>query len=108
MTYPKLIAAELTELDAKAKEIFQERQRVIMNAVSACNHPAESVYELPYNLGLDRPWLVCSLCGYSEEGWGCGYTKLKHAEFEKPKRIDLEEWFMLALVRSTQSQRFGG
>ena len=48
-----------------------------------CQHPEEHVVEAPYEedqFGGCRhsaPFAVCTLCGYSEQGWGCGYWKLK-------------------------------
>jgi hypothetical protein len=96
---PILIADRLEEIDKRLAAVKAERVALIQDTVAGCSHPLEAIYELPYKqhewLQADRPWLICSLCGYTEEGWGCGYNKLRHAEYAKPLTITKEQWLAM-------------
>jgi len=52
---------------------------VTVKGQSACKHPADQILEGPYQDGYftQPPFRVCKLCGYAEEGWHCGYWKLR-------------------------------
>ena len=107
MTYPPRLAARLDKIDEKVKKLLGEREHLIKENIRKCVHAVEHVRLLPYNAtAIGNPWLVCSACGYSEEGWGCGYTKLKHAEYASLQTVAFEEWLDMALVRSRQEDRF--
>jgi hypothetical protein len=38
-----------------------------------------------------------------EEGWGCGYHKLKHADTHKQARISFEDWLEIRTVVMSQN-----
>jgi hypothetical protein len=106
---PWAIAEELRDLNNRLTAIQSERLELIRKTVAECDHPLECVYERPYRpymyLSADPPWLICIRCGYTEEGWGCGFTKLSHAEFQSPKIISVESWNKLATIRFSQNDK---
>lgn len=72
------------EADKKAKPYEDEIER-LENIIAKCPHPENYIVEGAYISGSlcsytgdvsTPPFRVCSLCGYAEEGWGCGYYKL--------------------------------
>jgi hypothetical protein len=90
---------ELLALETQAKEIQAKRDAVIERTICECSHDLEHIRELPWQdkgwLGADRPWLICSRCGLTEEGWGCGYKKLRHAEYKDVPKISSAIWFAM-------------
>jgi hypothetical protein len=105
---PILIADQLEDIKQRLEAIYAEKEALIKYTVTHCSHPLEAIYELPYKedgwLGCFRPWLICSLCGYTEEGWGCGYKKLRHAEYTKPPTITGEQWSLIRTVSIRQER----
>lgn len=99
---PYLIGIELERLQIKIDGLLQEKQELIDKTIAGCEHPLSAIRELPYtpSAGLfvaDPPYLVCTACGLSEKGWGCGYKKLRHAENKNVKQITVKEWAEVAL-----------
>lgn len=103
---PELLRYNLSVLDREIEALKKKRKDIIQEVTDKCDHPLESIVELPYEevslLNTRRPWLVCSKCGYAEEGWGTGYKKLRKAEHQNPVKITHEEF--CALVTLTVSQ----
>jgi hypothetical protein len=100
---PKLIEKELTDIEARLKAIYEEKESLIEVTVAGCSHPVEDVRELPYFASGGKPWLICSKCGYTEEGWYCGYKKLRHAEYAEVPRISFATWIELRTIQVHQS-----
>lgn len=84
------------ELQSEIDSLRLRQIAVIKSATKKCKHPIEDVRELPYKpriyFGCNRPWLLCTKCGLTEEGWGCGYKALKHADHKDVAKITREEW----------------
>lgn len=65
----------MKKMEVKKKELVTKLQ-------AKCKHPMKSVIEAEYMPSESEffnalpPFRVCTLCGYAEEGWGCGYDKL--------------------------------
>jgi len=54
---------------------------------SRCQHRVNEVVEgdyKAYDYSTDPPFRVCTVCGYAEQGWGCGYWKLNYGSREIP------------------------
>lgn len=101
---PSLIADQLADIEQRLAVICAEKEALIKKTVSECDHPLDAIRELPYSKdgwdgwGCSRPWLICSKCGYTEEGWGCGYKLLRHAEYKDPPKIKFAEWLSLRTI----------
>ena len=98
---PKLICEELLDFHSQIKELEKEREELIKETCKNCKHPAEAVRERPYTKFWDNsspPWLICTECGLTEEGWYCGYNILKHAQYENPKKISHDDWHKMATL----------
>lgn len=100
---PKLIAKELEDMESRVRAINKERAALIETTVTGCNHPVDDVRELPYTETGAKPWLICTQCGYTEEGWYCGYKKLRHAEFKGVQTIKIKDWIAISTIRVPQS-----
>jgi hypothetical protein len=103
--YPTLLQKSLPIILAKIEKLHDKREGIINSAVASCDHPLEAIRELPYNANpffTAKPWLVCTKCGYAEQGWYCGYKRLKHAEYKNPPKITHEQFCTYALVRKHQ------
>lgn len=102
-----MIFKKLAAINNKIEKLKKEKVELIKATVVECKHPIEAIYEKPVKnngfLGVDRPWLICSLCGLTEEGWGCGYKELRHAEYKNLKIIDYDEWLKLSTIRIFQN-----
>jgi hypothetical protein len=59
---------QLNQLSAALVNALDAYQR-------ACPHPTDLVFQGECYRS-DPPFRVCQACGYAEEGWGHGYTKL--------------------------------
>jgi len=73
--------ARIRELEAKLKELASQKEAAVLALQERCKHPRELAIDgvsVPSHFGgmLFRPFRVCRLCGYAEEGWGAGYWKL--------------------------------
>lgn len=54
-----------------------EQERIAMQL--ACTHDGvvyEHAYRAEGSLPAQPPWRVCETCGFSEEGWSCGFQIL--------------------------------
>jgi hypothetical protein len=104
---PSLIADQLADIEQRLAVIYAEKEALIKKTVDECDHPIESIYERPYQdnswLGYEKPWLICSKCGYTEEGWYCGYRFLRHAEHKKVPTVTRAQWNSMRTL--TMSQR---
>lgn len=101
---PNLISMQLVGMEAEIDAIYARKAALIQKTVAKCKHPIQWVHELKYtDSGDGRPWLICTDCGYTEEGWGCGYYKLKHADTHKQARISFEDWLEIRTVVMSQN-----
>ena len=70
----------LASLKAERDRLDQEMRMLLPEIQAACGHPEKEVVEgeyHPYTLGgAEPPFRVCRRCGYSEQGWDCGYFRL--------------------------------
>jgi hypothetical protein len=100
---PYLISIELERLQIKIDALLKEKRELIDKTIKECEHPLAAIRELPYKPPINSfftaepPHLVCTACGLSEQGWGCGYKKLKHADNKNVKQITREEWSEVCL-----------
>jgi hypothetical protein len=100
---PYLISIELERLQTKIDALLIEKRELIEKTIKECEHPLSAICERPYvpttTLAGDSlpPYLVCTACGLSEQGWGSGYKKLKHADNKNVKQITREEWAEVCL-----------
>lgn len=107
------LQSKLGCIDRGIAGLKKQKQTLITNAVSACKHPLASIYAYQNreNTGSRGPWLVCAACGYSEQGWGIGFNKLKHADCEAAGRsmpkITREQWLATSTVRVAQELSSG-
>lgn len=74
--------ADLALLDKEIALLKQDREKTLTMMQAACKHPVDEWLETPYYSGGPYGYSsgelrVCKLCGYAEEGWGCGFWKLK-------------------------------
>lgn len=70
----------IERLDAKINALEEQRKVLSKNGQKKCSHPASEILEAEYVGGTyfsTPPFRVCKLCGYAEEGWHCGYWKLR-------------------------------
>ena len=75
----KTFRQRLAAMDEKVKAIQDKREQLIRDAMLNCKHPIEEVIEGDYESTMFSTWApfrVCKICGYAEEGWGSGYTRL--------------------------------
>ena len=72
---------EVIEIDTQITELATRRKQIIDEAHATCAHPIEARRECAHRpaeyIATSPPIRVCTICGYAEEGWGCGYWKLK-------------------------------
>jgi hypothetical protein len=100
---PYLISLELERLEANIEALQKEKTELIHKTIEGCKHPLAAIRERPYvpsatSYGNSQPpYLVCTACGLSEKGWGCGYKKLRHAENKNVKQITTKEWAEVSL-----------
>lgn len=83
---------KISEIESEISKLILAKRFVIENEISRCNHPTEHVCELSYLESTGKPWLICRLCGLTEQGWYRGYKFLKHADDHKRARIGLSDW----------------
>lgn len=79
---------EKSEIEEIRKEIdsltapLYEKITKLQEEIDKCVHPISHIVEGEYSPddygwgSADPPFRVCTICGYAEEGWGCGYWKL--------------------------------
>ena len=101
---PYLISIELERLQTKIDALLKEKRELIDKTIKECPHPLSAICERPYVLTTTLageslpPYLVCTACGLSEQGWGSGYKKLKHADNKNVKQITTKEWGEVSLL----------
>jgi hypothetical protein len=70
----------IDRIDLKIEKLQGEREVLRQTGQNKCSHPAGEILEAEYangNYFTSPPFRVCKLCGYAEEGWHCGYWKLR-------------------------------
>lgn len=82
---------QISELRLEQEEIEKQIDKLISSIKKNCKHPVSHIVEIPYKPRgshdwdgevSDPPYRICKICGYKEEGWGCGYNKLKYPKAE--------------------------
>lgn len=66
--------------------------------IKTCEHPISYVLQgkwkpndaVYFNNG-EPEFRVCTICGYAEEGWGCGFQKLGQHLYSEIKEVSREE-----------------
>lgn len=68
-------------LATRRRKVYERLERQRVEVQLACTHPW--IIEAPY--APSRGWLraspefrVCRTCGFTEQGWGCGFQILRH------------------------------
>jgi len=97
----KLVSPLIQPLLQQKQDIENIIQKIIDETVCNCKHPKESIRELSDTEACGLPWLICMDCGLAEEGWGCGYKKLRHGEYSSD-RISHKEFHEIATKKVYQ------
>jgi hypothetical protein len=75
---------DIKKLDKRIEDLEKKREAALGKLQSECKHPIGEVIEAHYRqagyFGPMPPFRVCKSCGYAEDGWGCGYWKLRNNE----------------------------
>lgn len=91
-----LLRDEYIDIQRAVDDLKDKQRSLIDRTIAECSHPIVHIRKKPYNdkgwIGCDRPWLICAACGLTEEGWGCGYKELKHADYKDVPQISREMW----------------
>jgi hypothetical protein len=80
---------KLNKCEDDLNKLTENYEEILIDAQISCPH--EKVVEgdyfpCSYSSTLP-PFRVCTVCGYAEEGWGCGYSFLdNYKELEKTDR----------------------
>lgn len=69
-------SASLREAETSVKTLRAATVDALCAFQSACPHPVDCVLQ-GESVGIVAPFRVCSACGYAEQGWGAGYTRLR-------------------------------
>lgn len=74
----------ITGLTLQLKTLITETQGICLHPRAVeCDHLEQALG------GVLKPLRLCTDCGLEEEGWGCGYTKLREAEITCVNRQEL-------------------
>jgi hypothetical protein len=95
---PLSIRGELRQIDEELHRVRTQKEELITRAVESCDHALEHL-----RLYHDRdpwgywnpPWLICANCGLTEEGWGCGYSALRHGAYQDVPKISRGVWLVM-------------
>jgi hypothetical protein len=94
-------AALASELQAHAQVLV-----CVEDLQGCCEHPESEVIEAPelsdsYSFRYP-PFRVCKVCGYSEEGFGCGYKLLRYGSYSVRRATSRMEaiGFMIGRMRT--------
>ena len=93
---------EVIELRKKIKNLQKEESGLTKKLREKCSH--ETIYETPYQpetlmFNTRPPRKICIICGESEEGWDCGYEKLKNEPVRSVPDEEFNElWKLKPLV----------
>lgn len=74
-----LFQEDVAIFDAQIADLQQKRKQFIAQLQAECKHPLDAIFECSYetdSIWTRPPARVCRLCGYTEDGWGCGHWKL--------------------------------
>ncbi|RKZ95081.1 MAG: hypothetical protein DRQ40_04490 [Gammaproteobacteria bacterium] len=94
--------------EIKLREAKENLKAARMEVQKSCEHPDEEVVEGKYEpcsyANATPPFRVCKLCGYAEQGWGCGYWKLGHGLYSIPivSRSEAFEFVSGGIIRQDQ------
>jgi hypothetical protein len=72
----------LAALKVQRDAIDAELRLLLPEIQAACGHPEKEIVEGEHQSysfgfhGVEPPFRVCRRCGYSEQGWDCGYFRL--------------------------------
>ena len=95
----KTARKQMDKVKAKVNELEIELQLI-------CDHPR--IMEADYSPGLYGfgnsypPFRVCEVCGFSEEGWNCGYQILKNSIY----KIEKEAGYKIRVGRTWKNHNF--
>lgn len=87
----------MTPLESYKREINRLENEIaaanvaLLTLQKSCGHPEHAQVEVDYQQGIevgysDPPFAVCSICGYSETGWGAGYWRLQARDKRRVNR----------------------
>lgn len=88
-----------------------EREAFIRKLQAKCEHPVEALRDAPFVGGTvidQKPFRVCTLCGYAEEGWGCGYLKLRVGGIYNIPELSQDDARKYVLTYMRQDDMYGG
>jgi len=88
------LLGKIEAIREKRRQLAIEQNWMIDEANAQCLHPSSQVYELSYTQANGKPWLLCSHCGLTEEGWYLGYKMLKHADDNQRRPLTFAEWLV--------------
>ena len=81
----------LVALKVQRDAIDAELRLLLPEIQAACGHPEKEIVEGEYQSysfgfhGAEPPFRVCRRCGYSEQGWDCGYFRLYPNNYSIPR-----------------------
>ena len=86
---------------ARAADARRLEAQVLMQ--HSCDHP--NVVEA----NESPPFAVCTLCGYAEQGWHCGYWKLAHRRLRRVTALTARETVIgrIWTQRELSEERYG-
>jgi hypothetical protein len=98
---------KLAEIDSQIVSLKKKRKALISHRHKSCKHPISQIIQGKWR---DNEWLhpdpefrVCKICGYAEEGWGCGFWNLAPNNYNIPE-VSREEARKHVLVFLTRHQ----
>lgn len=94
------ISLNVKKLDKKIDKLQRQRNNLIVERIAKCSHPKNHVYE--HRLIDSPPDRVCTKCGLSEQGWGCGYLLLEGYESDGIRKCSFEKYLDNRLIRFDQ------
>lgn len=110
----------MTPLESYKREINRLENEIaaanvaLLTLQKSCGHPeyaqVEADYQRRTEFALSQPpFAVCSLCGYSETGWGAGYWRLQASQ---KLLVSREEGYAMAIPhlnsqRDQHRERYG-
>ena len=89
------------DLDAQRDALRTKKEKVIRAYQEKCRHPRNEIIGSRWGSPEFR---VCRVCGYAENGHGCGYWKLAPNEYGSVPVMDDDEARKFVLRRLTQDQ----
>lgn len=81
------LRANIVKIEKALIAMESQKEKILKELRRKCSH--QTIVETPY-LGHDAPMRICAICSLEEEGWGCGYDKLRK---EPIKIVDRDEFY---------------